>query len=440
MTLDIMNAWEPRNRDDIMAIAAHHFLRMAHLPAWRSFARAIRFYGIDGMSNGEALNEYANLFSAATGVEIKDFVLGGMSVALNELNRPFEDYRNGWAPILTPPNCQNREEATVRKAFFSCRCGTIDNLQSHISRIETGLEIAEYNLIPISRQPLVEFPDGRVFALSLPALGRSIFDGVRHEIITKATLNIDPASELKRVGGIYGRVFQAYVERILKDCFADRLLRIDDAPSKGLADYVIFYPDKVIVLEVKGEHFKYSAHFKRLSLEERREELKQVGLAKSIAQIGETIKALWNGSLAIDSLRAKYDWTTTRIIPVVVTDENFPLFAGCWDSLYRDLEKPLTALGSGRGSVARLRFLAIDDFEMLPDIVDKEDVAGILLRWGNSNDCYETSLKNYLFEVSIRGNLNWCMSGLKTGFSILANRLGLELDNPAFPTSSDPAC
>ena len=263
------------------------------------------------------------------------------------------------------------------------------------------------------------------FTLNLTAVGRSLFDGVRHAILTAAREGKLPNgwNDMRRIGGLYGRIFEEFIGRILERAFPDRVMRVETAAEER-ADFVIAFGAAFMVLEVKAEHFIGLKHASFMPLVERKREIENVGVPKAIGQITNTIRALRAGDLRIAGMAP--DWTCTPILPVIVTEERLPQVHGCWEALYAPLIQLLDDL-RGAGPIAPLRLISIDDVEFLPDIEGPDDFGAICLKWANDPDLRDSSLRSFLFANGITWGDRCVLDRFVSVMLFMADRLGLDV-------------
>ena len=185
-------------------------------------------------------------------------------------------------------------EKRIVSAFEKIRCATLYEMRKSIHDFEKNLSISDWNLISLYRFPLVTFPQKGTFIINLTSLGRSLFDGVRHSILTAALAKLlpDDFNSPKRVGGLYGQLFESYIMRLLEAAFGDRVIKISEEEYPGNADCLIYFPGKVLVVEIKSEHFVTAQHYRLMNIQERKLEIENVGVKKGIRQIESTIKGL----------------------------------------------------------------------------------------------------------------------------------------------------
>lgn len=420
----LMNEYEDKEFDDIIGVTAHMQANYKNFPSWKAYPRALKFYEIEEEHKSDSVLKYGACFSNASGCEIDDFVLGGICFAMQEEPRSSDEILSGWHAVRTPELCVNDLERQAVSAFSVSRVGTVAEIRKAVLQFERNLKLRDFNLIPLARYPVVRFEDGRTFVLNISALGRSLFDGPRH-IVTTASLRSE-RGELERAGGLYGEVFEAYTMRCLKDQFGDRVIKIPETIFPGNADCLVLSGNSVIVMEIKSEHFVARDHCKFMSVEERLNEIGDTGITRSVSQICRTVGNLRKGIFSKRLDLPAYDWTVTSIVPLIVTDEEFPFYSLLWEPLYKPLEAPLRKMNDGAGYVARLRLLSVDDIEMLRDVSTGMDFSQLLMHWGNDPTYYEVPLKTFIFAKNIKVGNEHRVKDLKSAFRYLSSRLGLD--------------
>lgn len=401
-------------------------IRMSLLPPASYAGRAFYFYQLNAVDPPGEVRQYLSLFEDATGVVPRDFILGGLTIAAHEEIRLMRDEYEGWSAIPDPDKSQNPREAECVRAYLSLRCKPVTEIRKLIERFDAQRQVQDWNLIALSMLPLVDLGSTGSFVLNLTALGRSLFDGVRHTILTAALRRElpDPWNHPAAIGNLYGNIFERFVQGVLETAFPGRVHRIPHGASER-ADFVIPFGHAVVVLEVKGEHFIGLDHASFISLEDRRRELEDVGLPKAISQIASTIGALRSG--AIDVLGPNVDWTITPVVPVIVTEERPPQVAKCWDELYETFMQPLKDL-EGAGPIARFRLIPIDDLEILPDITLADDFGTTCLKWANEPDLSDSMLSAYLSAKGYDWRNGLMIDRYVEVMHFLAGRLGLDAE------------
>jgi len=428
MTLDLMDAnVERADNSSIVASVIQQQTRMAQTPYWVYFARAIMFYELDNDQPNNSIKEYLSLFRKAVNVDHFDHIMGGLVIAAHEITRSIEQQASAWHSVTLSKKRKNIIENRMVSAFEKIRCATLSEIRKSILKFENDLSISDWNLISLYRFPLVTFPQKGTFIVNLTSLGRSLFDGVRHSILTAALAKHlpDDFNSPERLGGLYGQLFERYIMRLLETAFGDRVIKISESDFPGNADCLINFPGKVLVVEIKSEHFVAAQHYKLMNIQERRSEIENAGVQKGIRQIESTIRRLRNFTLKPPGLPS-YDWTITSIIPVMITEEHLPLFPLCWKFLYNEIEKPLRSLQDGSGQVGRLRILSIEDVELIPSLTINIDFATLLLQWGNGTDKFEYTFRNYLNSCDYHFSNDFMRGNWDKEFKLFAIKLGFD--------------
>jgi len=427
MTIDLMDPRVPVRDDDLVASVIQQQIRMAQLPDWVFFARAVKFYELEVEKRSEVVQQYLSLFEHAVGASPYDFIMGGIVVAIPELVRCPEQQASGWQPVLPSEQRIKPIERRVAQSYEMVRSGTVDDIRNSILRYEKGLSYGDWNLISLYRYPLVKFPDKGTFIVNLTALGRSLFDGVRHSILTAALeRRLDPRfCDIKRLGGLYGELFERYVLSVIESAFPGRVIKIPESEFPGNADCLICFPGSVVVVEIKSGHFAVANHHKLMTIEERVSEIKDIGFSKATRQIQGTIRNLRDYTLKFPSL-PHYDWTITPVIPLIVTEDRFPLFPLAWRYLYQEIEKPLVLLQDGSGPIGPLRMMTLDEVEIVPSLSTKTDFSSLLLNWGRDSGLREHPFTNYLHSCGHAWSNGFMLNCWKAAMRLLATTVGLD--------------
>jgi hypothetical protein len=426
MTIDLMDHDRRQNdrHDEVLACLIQDQIRMATTPPSHYAGRALHFYEIQAERRSSIVEEYLGLFEQATGVSAVDYMLGGFRDLIWEENRDPEEIAAGWAPIGLGHSYENEQERQIVAASVAVRQQKLDDVRQWIRRLEGSRPVRDWNLIALYKYPLIDLDPQPVFLVNLTALGRSLFDGVRHAILTAACEGrlAAPYNSAQAVGGLYGRVFERYVLQVLERAFGPQLIRIPEGDNER-CDALIWLPDKIVLVEIKGERHIAKDHARYMSLDQRHDELCKIGIPKAVRQICRTISDVRAGTLRLPDLPC-YDWTVTPIVPLVVTEELTPQLPGIWDRLYASFNQPLQG-SRGAGPVGRLRLLSVDDIEMVPDLAGPENFATVLFQWGLDAEFCEMPWAAYLQSKSVDCTEKYICQAVRDAILCLVKRLGL---------------
>ena len=327
MTMDLMGADRPHTSalETLLPIAIQDQIRMVTTSAPEYAARAFYFYELEVTERSESVSKYLELFELATGVSAEDCILGGLAIVIREETREFDEIANCWHAVPRSHQCENPKEAEVIAAYEAVRLKPLAELRDLIIAREGDRPIRDWNLIALSQAPICDLGDLGAFALNHTVLGRSLFDSVRHAILTAALESRlpDPYSNQQAIGELYGKVFESYIFSVFDAAFPGQVYRIPEQAGEQRADLLIWFPDKVVIVEVKGAHFVGLHHASFLAVDERRTELQSVGLPNAASQLEATVRAVRDGEIPVPGM-PRYDWTTTAIVPLIVTEERMP--------------------------------------------------------------------------------------------------------------------
>lgn len=424
MTMDIMVADRPSSSTIESLIQDQ--IRMSTTPAPMYAARAFHFYELDQNQRSQDVSKYLELFKTATGVSAVDCILGGLDIIVREETRPLDKITNAWHTVPRLNEHENQKEAQILAAYKAVRMKPLSDLRVLIREREKNRPVRDWNLVALSQAPICDLNDMGAFVLNHTALGRSLFDSIRHAILTAALDKRLPKPYINEqaIGKLYGKIFESYVFSVFKSAYSDQVWRIPECHSEQRADFLIWFPDKVIILEVKGVHFVGLRHASFLSIDERRKELEKIGIPNAINQLESTIRALRARNVVAPSMPS-YDWTTTPIIPVIVTEEQMPQVPGCWDAFYGPFCSDLDDLKAA-GHVAKLRLLTIRDVERLPDLRAPHDLATMFIRWGANRSLMELTWSSFLSKQGVSFQCSFIPGRFRETIKYLARRLGLD--------------
>ncbi len=447
MTMDIMGADRALGSTNELLLSAvlQDQIRMSMTPSAQYAARAFHFYELGQGQRTENVSQYLDLFQTATGVSAIDCILGGLDIIAREETLSLDDIANAWHAVPCSQRAENPEEAIVLDAYKAIRMRPLTELRTLIEKWEEGRPVRDWNLIALSQAPICDLGDRGAFVLNHTALGRSLFDSIRHAVLTAALEERLPAryNNRRAVGGLYGEIFESYVRSIFECVCPGQVSRILEDRDDQRADFLIWFPDKVIVVEVKGVHFVGKDHASFLSIDERREQLTNVGMPRAVDQLVSTIYALRTANIvyapptgnAVRPSMPSYDWTITPIIPVIVTEEQMPQVPGCWDAFYAPLCAKLDEL-TAAGPLAKLRLLTVGDVERLPDLRAPHDLATMFVHWGADPNLRELTWHSFLATQHVNFHGSFILGRFVNTLKSLAQRLGLDETKLVMPAST----
>lgn len=434
MTMDLMGADRPHTSEleSLLPITIQDQIRMATTPAPEYATRAFHLYKLDHIEPSVPVSKFLELFETATGVNAIDCILGGLDLVIREEAQGFEEIANCWHAVPRSHQCQNTKEAEVLAAYEAVRMKPLAELRSLITAREGERPIRDWNLIALSQAPICDLGNMGAFALNHTVLGRSLFDSVRHAILTAALEKRlpEPYSNEQAIGELYGKVFESYIFSVLESAFPGRVYRIPEHTTEQRADLLIWFPDKVVIAEVKGVHFVGLRHASFMSIEERRQELQGIGVPNAVDQLEATVRALRSGDVTAPGMPS-YDWTITPIVPVIVTEEQMPWVPGCWDAFYGPFFESFHGLG-GAGPLAKLRLLTVDEVEQLPDVQLPHDFATMLFRWAADRSMMELTWGSFLSTQDVTMRREFIRGRIIEVMKFLTRRLDLDESQLAF--------
>jgi len=420
---------DSRKKQEVFASLLQDVARTEGESPERLATRAFHFYQFHRRDPSGPALKLRELFQAATGVSILDYLLGGLVVTVHERKKSPDELAERWEALPAPGERANPTEGRLVETFYRVRSRTLAQIREAIDKWDDKREIAEYSLIGVAKHPVVELHDVGRFTLNLGDLAVSLCDGIRHEIITYALANQTDQLNPQALGREFGALWEEYAHELLSAAFGDRLVPLPEVGDERRADYLIVYPDSVVILELKSGMFLAKRHCSLLSLGERREELKKIDVPKAADQLRATISALRSGEFRDDRVPA-YDWTVTPITAVIFSVEPVPLVWGIWEEIAALLSS-LDDLG-GAGPVTRVRFLSPVDVENLPDLVEVADFGQVLRAWGHDPNQFERPLASYLESQGIEVATN-CFKRRYAGvLKIMASKLGLDVSELEF--------
>jgi hypothetical protein len=369
-------------------------LAYAALQSHREFnhvltARAFRFYRIGEHTPAEHIAHLQQAFRLATGVCLEDYILGGAELHLLEETKSVDAIAESWAPVA-PFLGASSPKPWVR-AFVEASSGSIDTIRAEAIRVDGTSNIDCYTLNAFSKYPLVQYDKKGTFVLSLPRIGRCLFEGVRARLMEACEGGRLNRTTKADVGGWFGAALEEYLARVLTDALGDRAIRIPAGPTRR-ADFILLEEGAVVVIEAKSAYGDKTYRNHR-TLHQRTENLAALRIGEAADQIANTITELRSYTLKPPGLH-ELDWTRTRIVPVVVSTEKLPQVYGmkqCYDQVSQSLNK--LALQS---QLVPLRVLNIAEIERFPDLGKKHHLSTLLSRWATDPQFAEWPFGMYL--------------------------------------------
>lgn len=385
--------------------------------------RAYFVYQLYSANPSGAARELCDLFRMVTGVEVRDYLYGGLSVCAKERAHTIEDIKHGVAPTGEPTDCPNSAEAECLEAFHKIRCAPLATVRDEIERFDSERKIGDLSLIALSKYPIVDVAGMGRLVLNVTALSYALFSGIRYPILTASLEERPGMPNRQELGGVYGQILQDYAIGILQAAFGERLLRIHDEEYPGMADCLIVYDDRVFVVEVKSV-FTIAKEAKRhMTLIQRETQIEKLQIRKAAKQIAKTIVALRAMKIAEDRIPYR-DWTIMKVIPIIVTIEQLPLFWKMW-RLYARLTEPIDQQPMSE-LIARTRFISMRDLELFPDLVDVCDLGRALWQWAHDDEYFECPLWFYCRRKAIQFRRRFLLKRHREVGEALADRFGLD--------------
>lgn len=431
MTWDLMHPIaSPKTADETFAIMIQDYIRRMHGSLDRLGTRAFWVYQLGEETPSTSVNQLADLFQKATGLSMKDYLAGGLSLAMKEFVRSPDEIAGAWSSTLRPEKCPNADEAACLDAFHRIRCGTISEVRAAINRWDDSKSVESFSLIGVRSYPLIELDGGHRFLVNAPAAFDALFSGIRHAILGPVAAGKIPGMTVQQLGGIYGQVFEDYALKLLAEAFPKEFVRINTGEGERRADGLLVFPNNVIVFEVKAKYPRAADYTRTKELKEWRQAFEQLGVSEAADQIATTIKALRTFRISDPKLEG-IDWTTRPITPVIIMLERLPLFWQIWP-FYEELTKPLSDLGQGCPT-SRVRFLHIGDLEKLPDLAAEQEFGSLLLHWANDPRAFECPLSYFLHSKSMKFKRNNATQRFTAMMRFLIDRFHLDSSKVKWP-------
>jgi|GEM_PF-4458400 len=427
ITWDLMNPGRPpTDANDVFARVLQDIARMPTSPSQDVSTRAFYMYQVSRNECSRVALKIKRIFKEATGVDLDDYVFGAFSAVVKASSRDLDDYKRGAIPVAEANQINNAAESACLSSFYELRRASTDDIVQEIRKRESGRPIQDFNVVALSRYPIVDIDGVGGLMVSTPAAIDSIFSGVRHAVITNIVENHHGDERrrlLKAFGGDLGQLFEEYADRILSDAFGAQLWRVpDDTPGES-ADYILPYRDRVLVIEVKGSYWAGLDHRAAINLDQRFEKLIRLNIKKAVGQIENTIRMLRASELACTRM-PNYDWTCTRIVPLIVTIEAIPRVPGLSD-FFAPLFQPLTQVAMSE-LVSSPRLISIEDLDVVPDLALNEDFGQVMLQWAHDLETQDWPLEVHLSHSNIIIDRAYFRERFHSTVKSVCERFGLD--------------
>jgi hypothetical protein len=359
---------------------------------------------------------------------LQNYFLGGFFVFARYGNRSVEEIVKEWLPIF--PYSSVSVESELVGNYLQLSGGNIHQIRSLIELFEQG-HPKQWTLIPLQKYPVVRFEQGACFSLHPTNVAHSCFDGVYYTILDFYRTLPDKSERdraIQTLARSYGELVENYSEKLLKDIFQDRLIRlpISEEAGRKRCDFVVRYHNKIILIEVKTSRFTTPRYFACKSLVELRDLIEnKVEVGTATNQLFQTIEDLRLNKVCHPELKG-IDWTTTTIIPVIVSEEVLPSVPLIWENLYSKFDDILRSLDGGAGRVAHLRFLSIEDLFKILNVSHITDIGHLLSVWGQQENIRSNSLQNALLVLHHKYELSYELTEYEKIKAFALDRLNLS--------------
>lgn len=418
--------------DNVIFIVARQSSRVQKDSAWKLIARAMSQFELSADNPSPEVAWFREEFFRIYGVDARRYFLGGLIAYMREASRTLDQIREAWMGVFATN--RSIEENALLTDYLRIRAAEAKLIEPVIREFDENDDPRRWTLIALQRYPFYRFPNGACYALHPGTIATSLFDGFYFTILDSYRRNHSGEARqtaIETLARKYGSITANYVENILCKCFGERLIKLppSNEADRKRCDFVIVYPHKIIIIEVKTSRFTTPRYFGCRNCREVQDLLEKAKIGEATEQLFQTIEDLRNQKIR-DNRLISLDWTSTVIIPIIISEENLPMVPFAWDRLYAPYDNKLRQLNSGAGRVGHLRFLLPEDLFYLPDIVTSTELAKELLIWGEDEGQRSNSFNNYLHSRGV--NLR-CVEGkeiFREACETLKTILGLR-ESPA---------
>jgi hypothetical protein len=341
--------------------------------------------------------EWASIFKMATGQTIDDYFAGGVSIIAQLLSQSPQDIGSCWTSIYDPKHLV--KTSSIKKpleAYCCLRASSLMELKRSIDEEETNkTDIGAYNLIALKRSPLVEYAD-TIYPLYLHGIATSVLDGVYHAVIPSAE-DDNSVNARKRIGGIFGTLYEQDILNILTLGFGDRVLRnpVRTDNAKEAADAVLLCDQGLIVFQIKGCHVPVQTRFLLRTPSTLQELFQRVGLTRATEQLAQTTEACRQG--VVQGIPEYWSRADTFIQPIIVTYERVPEI-----SLVRAEIEALTSTACDRQTRKPI-LVCSDDVERLTSLPPGETLWGLTTEYISDQGYRSRCFHNFLNRKGVKG-------------------------------------
>jgi hypothetical protein len=325
---------------DLLYVSGRYYELLMKL--WPTVIREQREFAVE-----EAFHRY-------TGMSLADYVTLGFGTFAHFMN-----FGTGETPeadfVLTPPSwLQNTQITEDRwRPFFDEVASTVGDLRAALRAEDLKYGPTTHRSVTFDRTPLVVFKPGVYIPVSFSSLVRKVTEGPYWILRTRAQ---EEGLRDEVFTGPFGRVFERFVQdsvvRIGRDAGSREGTVIPEfeygtkrAP-KRTSDVLIAYPEDVVLMEVVGGRMRAST-VTRGNISGFNQDFDQL-IKKKAKQLDRCIKDLRSGVLPIEGFTVR---ESTKLWPVLVTPEDFPLLPPTADEIERRLKRIGYLKGAGRLSV-----------------------------------------------------------------------------------------
>jgi Holliday junction resolvase len=417
---------ENPSMSEVVLEVARQSSRVGRDTAWKFISRAMTQFELNKEDSSIDILWFKNEFERATGVDLKRYFYGGLISYMLEVTKSLEDIRKSWTALEPSSNPDKAKE--LINDFLSVRAASPSMISACIKEFEKLENPRRWTLIPIQKYPVIRFSNGHVFAIHPGGLAGSIFDGFYFAILDwyRRTLSgKQRQAAVEQLTSRYGVITEGYIAKFLSGHFGKQIIRLPVSNEVGRkrCDFVIIYPNKVILIEVKTSRFTAPKYFACQQIEELNHLLNEkIEIGEAITQLSHTIEDLCAVKIE-DTRLSSIDWAKTTIIPVIISEENLPTVPFAWEELYSEFDAKLQALNLNVEKIALLRFLTPEELAYFSDIGSTIQLAHELQSWGEDSALRSNSFKNFL----INRNYTLYAKEAKKGYAEACDQLAIEL-------------
>jgi len=273
-----------------------------------------------------------------------------------------------------------REKA---KNVFLTFSATNNDLRSEIQKEDVSSSGHYYTFPAFWRKPFFKMNDNAYFLLDKRFLQEKATYGIHDTLLDslikrKNSAKTDAEKEeinkkINKLQAFVGRCFELYVRSLLKriyptpDGMSKRLYCESDGDIAGMTDFIVYYPNTIVLLEVTTSAIKYNTIVSG-NTSKMEDEIHEIFFSSDsrkskgkIYQLDEGISAVRSGN----PVELSGPLEKIRIYPLIITEKEFPWFPPTVEHYHTWIKEK----GLLTGYVQNFLVLDIEELELIEEIL-----------------------------------------------------------------------